>query len=404
MAALELDGGVAFDAAAFDRFLAEQPDLGTKWAPRFVRIVDAIPVTATGKVDRKPLRAERWTTSDPVWWRPGRGEPYRRLTDDDVADLRAGVRGRRPGRDARMRFAITHPLITHPYHPDLVTGAGVATVARAAEAAGFHGYGFTDHPAPTDRWLQAGGHDALDPFVAPGLRGGGHRHAAPDPEHRGAPVPEPVRGGEGGGHARHALGRSLHARRRRRLPQGRVRRARASTTPSATSSWTRRLGVIRAIWTGDDVTVEGRHFSARGITAHPRPVTQPHPPIWIGGNSGQARQRVADHGDGWCPFPAPAIVATTARTASLDTHRAAGRGDRRPPPPARRRGPRPRHRRHRVLQPGRRRPVQRRLRRRRPPRGPGRARRASASPGCRSASPATPSSTPSRSPSATASR
>ena len=79
------------------------------------------------------------------------------------------------------------------------------------------------------------------------------------------------------------------------------------------------LGVIRAIWTGDDVTVEGRHFSARGITAHPRPITQPHPPIWIGGNSGRARQRVADHGDGWCPFPAPAIVATTARTASLDT-------------------------------------------------------------------------------------
>jgi fatty-acyl-CoA synthase len=88
MAALELDGRAAFDVAAFDRFLAEQPDLGTKWAPTFVRIVDAIPVTATGKVDRKPLRAERWTTSDPVWWRPARGEAYQRLTDDDLIDLR----------------------------------------------------------------------------------------------------------------------------------------------------------------------------------------------------------------------------------------------------------------------------------------------------------------------------
>ena len=37
------------------------------------------------------------------------------------------------------------------------------------------------------------------------------------------------------------------------------------------------LGVIRAIWTGDDVTFEGRHFSARGITAHPRPVTRAAP-------------------------------------------------------------------------------------------------------------------------------
>ena len=88
MAALELDAGVAFDAAAFDAFLAEQPDLGTKWAPRFVRIVDAIPVTATGKVDRKPLRAERWTTTDPVWWRPDRADAYRRLTDADVDELR----------------------------------------------------------------------------------------------------------------------------------------------------------------------------------------------------------------------------------------------------------------------------------------------------------------------------
>ena len=42
-------------------------------------------------------------------------------------------------------------------------------MAAAAEAAGFHGFGFTDHPAPTQRWLEAGGHDALDPFVAMGF-------------------------------------------------------------------------------------------------------------------------------------------------------------------------------------------------------------------------------------------
>ena len=87
MASLELDDGVSFDPEAFAAFLAAQPDLGTKWAPRFVRVVEAIPVTATGKVDRKPLRAERWTTSDPVWWRPGRDEGYRRLTGADIASL-----------------------------------------------------------------------------------------------------------------------------------------------------------------------------------------------------------------------------------------------------------------------------------------------------------------------------
>ena len=79
------------------------------------------------------------------------------------------------------------------------------------------------------------------------------------------------------------------------------------------------LDVIRAIWTTDDVSFEGKHFSARGITAHPRPVSDPHPPIWIGGNTGAARRRVAQKGDGWCPFAAPAALAQTARTASIDS-------------------------------------------------------------------------------------
>jgi fatty-acyl-CoA synthase len=88
MASLELDEGAELDPDAFTAFLADQPDLGTKWAPRFVRVVDTIPLTATGKVDRTPLRAERWDTADPVWWRPPTGEGYRRLTDDDRSELR----------------------------------------------------------------------------------------------------------------------------------------------------------------------------------------------------------------------------------------------------------------------------------------------------------------------------
>ncbi len=88
MASLELDRAAAFDPAAFDAFLADQPDLGTKWAPRFVRVVESIPLTATGKVDRKPLRAERWESTDPVWWRPTPVDPYRPLTADDRAALR----------------------------------------------------------------------------------------------------------------------------------------------------------------------------------------------------------------------------------------------------------------------------------------------------------------------------
>jgi hypothetical protein len=41
-------------------------------------------------------------------------------------------------------------------------------------------------------------------------------------------------------------------------------------------------------------------------------------PIWIGGNSALTRRRVAAHGDGWNPFPAPATLARTARTVPLE--------------------------------------------------------------------------------------
>ena len=84
MAAVELRPGVSFDAAGFAEFLGAQGDLGTKWSPTYVRIVDAIPVTGTGKLDRKSLRAHRWQTSDPVWWRRGRALQYVPLTSEDV--------------------------------------------------------------------------------------------------------------------------------------------------------------------------------------------------------------------------------------------------------------------------------------------------------------------------------
>ena len=56
MAALELEPDATFDPDAFTAFLAEQRDLGTKWAPRFVRVTEHLPLTGTNKIDKKPLR------------------------------------------------------------------------------------------------------------------------------------------------------------------------------------------------------------------------------------------------------------------------------------------------------------------------------------------------------------
>ncbi|AWW39409.1 long-chain-fatty-acid--CoA ligase [Streptomyces cadmiisoli] len=91
-----------FDPRGFAEFLAAQPDLGTKMAPRFVRVAERMPVTATNKIHRAGLRAEGFRCADPVWWRsPGSSEPYRRLTAADTVALEARYRAR--GREHLIR-------------------------------------------------------------------------------------------------------------------------------------------------------------------------------------------------------------------------------------------------------------------------------------------------------------
>lgn len=59
------------------------------------------------------------------------------------------------------------------------------------------------------------------------------------------------------------------------------------------------LRIIRAIWTQGLVSHQGTFYQYEDMQASPRPVQQPSPPIWIGGNSARARRRVAELGDGW---------------------------------------------------------------------------------------------------------
>ncbi len=217
-----------------------------------------------------------------------------------------------------MKFTITHPMHTHPYNAELVGGKAVRAVAAAAEAAGLHGFGFTDHPAPTQRWLESGGHDALDPFVAMAFAAAHTTTLRLIPNVVVLPYRNPFVVAKAGAtldllsDGRFTLAVGVGYLKREFLALGVDFEERGALFEEA-------LHVIRSIWTGDDVAFEGRHFTATGITAHPRPVSRPHPPIWIGGNTGAARRRVVEHGNGWCPFPAPAVLAQTARTSAMES-------------------------------------------------------------------------------------
>lgn len=57
--------------------------------------------------------------------------------------------------------------------------------------------------------------------------------------------------------------------------------------------------LIKALWTEPQVTYQGAIFQLKGGTMAPRPVQQPHPPIWLGGGHPDALRRAAAIADGW---------------------------------------------------------------------------------------------------------
>jgi fatty-acyl-CoA synthase len=92
MASVILRADVPFEPEAFSSFLAEQSDLGTKMAPRYVRVALELPSTETNKILKRVLREERWECADDVWLRGGEG--YRRLTDRDRIEIRQAFESR----------------------------------------------------------------------------------------------------------------------------------------------------------------------------------------------------------------------------------------------------------------------------------------------------------------------
>jgi len=214
-----------------------------------------------------------------------------------------------------MKFSLTYPLVTHPSNPELLTKDALIGFARAAEAAGFDGMGFTDHPAPTDRWLKAGGHDALDPFAALAFVAAVTDRIRLIPNVVVLPYRNPFLIAKSvatidalsGGRFTLAVGTGYLKGEYKAL---------GVDFDERNVIFDETLEVLRGVWAEDDFDYEGHNFLAYGQTANPQPG---HVPVWIGGNSKLSRRRVAANADGWVPFPAPRQLAGTAKTPPLET-------------------------------------------------------------------------------------
>lgn len=79
------------------------------------------------------------------------------------------------------------------------------------------------------------------------------------------------------------------------------------------------VAVMRLLMTTDVATYDGRHYRLEGATYRPRPVQQPHPPLWIG--AGGPRRTIplaARIADVWHTYGDPETLASKSRV--LDEH------------------------------------------------------------------------------------
>ncbi|MFN0025863.1 MAG: LLM class F420-dependent oxidoreductase [Acidimicrobiales bacterium] len=60
--------------------------------------------------------------------------------------------------------------------------------------------------------------------------------------------------------------------------------------------------IMKKLWTHHWASHDGEFFRFADIAADPKPLQQPHPPIWVGGESMAALRRTVALADGWYPF------------------------------------------------------------------------------------------------------
>jgi len=58
------------------------------------------------------------------------------------------------------------------------------------------------------------------------------------------------------------------------------------------------LTLVRLAWTEPVLSFAGRHYAVDDLAVHPRPVQQPHPPVWVAGSAASAVRRAARLGTG----------------------------------------------------------------------------------------------------------
>jgi probable F420-dependent oxidoreductase len=227
-----------------------------------------------------------------------------------------------------MKINIPLPFDRTTDPEQFLTMDAVQEVGAAVDRAGFHAGLVTDHPCPTGRWLDTGGHHAQAPFVMLALLAAVTTKVRLQTGILVLPYRNPFIV------ARDAatLDRYSNGRLTLSLGAGYLKgeyRALGVDFEQRNELMDEYMRALKLSLTGQEFEFEGTGYKAFGNRILPGPVQKPHPPLLVGGNSHRAIRRAVELGDGWNPFftvkSAAAAVATgrgasnVTRTAALET-------------------------------------------------------------------------------------
>ncbi len=216
-----------------------------------------------------------------------------------------------------MKFTIPLPFDRFEDGDEFMTMEAVAQVGAAVERAGFDAACVTDHPCPTGRWLDAGGHHAQDPFVMLSLLAAVTTKLKLQTGILVLPYRNPF-----------TVARSIATL--DRYSNGRViigtgvgylkgeYRALGVDFEARNDIMDESLRALKLALSGEEFSFEGSGYQAFGNRILPGPVQKPHPPILIGGNAKRAIRRAVDLADGWYPFfTGEGVLNQTSRTVQM---------------------------------------------------------------------------------------
>lgn len=216
-----------------------------------------------------------------------------------------------------MKYTLEYPSELPTAPDDFLQPEVIRAVVTQAEAAGFSAVALSEHPAPSVKWRNNGGHNTLDPIAALSFMAAATTRIRLMTNLYVLPFRNPYLSAK-------ALG-SVDLISGGRLIAGVGAGYLGSEFAAVGVSLERRaelideaLAALRAIWTEPEKPVTGADFAAVGPVWLQQPAQHPHPPIWIGGNGAAAIRRVVEHGNGWMPIIATPGMAATMRTAAIE--------------------------------------------------------------------------------------